>query len=502
MIGTASILIPRPAAGPQLRKETYRTTDIVDVVQDLVNGYAHETEQFAKQFSRDKAGLKRLFNWVYRNFRYQEDPAGAQLVQTPAHLNHTRVGDCKSFTIFISSVLQNMGIDHKIRYAGYGTRDYRHVYPVAVLNKREIPLDVVWKVQEGGHFAGEKPYTKKKDYNVQGLFQLGSTSSADMFSQIGGIDWNQPEDVILGQLERAIPLSEIEATAASMPAVDPRNDVTKMTMGETERMIWEDRMRILSNLSKNSAQTAQYTDAARAIRQGSLAGIGSLANNPLGQQVEDILKKTRRMNQPAFPPFTIDIPTPPQVGFFKKIGNFFKKVGKAVGDVFKGLVNWVFKGMGKAMGPFFIYRFLKRNVIKSKNIKGRLAQQDKSYRFIQKIGKFDDSQLQGLMLNGILEKTGKTPEQFAREGGVPQIGAFPAIIAAISSVIQVITKIASVFKKKGTDAGIVDQSTMSDPSLFEEEARLHAQAAGGGGGGGFNPLYLLPLLAVPILMKK
>ena len=69
-----------------------------------------------------------------------------------------------------------------------------------------------------------------------------------MFSQIGGIDWNQPEDVILGQLERAIPLSEIEATAASMPAVDPRNDVTKMTMGETERMIWEDRMRILSNL--------------------------------------------------------------------------------------------------------------------------------------------------------------------------------------------------------------------------------------------------------------
>ena len=52
MSGSASTLIPPPAKGPQLRKEEYRTGDIMKVVQDIVRGYAHETEKFSRQFSR------------------------------------------------------------------------------------------------------------------------------------------------------------------------------------------------------------------------------------------------------------------------------------------------------------------------------------------------------------------------------------------------------------------------------------------------------------------
>lgn len=493
MIGTASYSIPAPAAGPQLRKTKYRTGDIIDVVQDIVNRYASETAVFSGKFQPTRGGLKKLFNWVDTNFVYREDPPDSQLVQTPAWLNRHKIGDCKSFTVFISSVLQNMGIDHLIRYTAYGTREFRHVYPVAILDGVEIPLDVVWKKQRGGHFGGEKKYTRKKDFKVKGLYQLGS---------IDGHMTEHRANAIIGQLETTI--AELDRHSSTLPSVDPNDDVTTWTKGDAERAIIAERFRIMSNITKHGGKRGTYADAALALEQGSIAGIGSLKGNPFGKQVEKILQRTVVMTEPAFPPFEISVPTPPEVqnprieGLFKKIGKFFKKVGKAIGRLFKKFVNWIFKGAGKAMGPFFIFQFLNKRQIKSPEIKNRIKSQEKSFDFIRRVGKFDKNQLKGLMLNGILEKTGKSPRQIAKEGGVPQIGAVAAlagiVIKAIGFVVKVIEKVASIFKRRKSDAGVIDESTMSDPSLFAEEARLQKPSSGEGDtSGGFNPIILAPL---------
>ncbi|MTB49816.1 transglutaminase domain-containing protein [Lewinella sp. W8] len=485
MSGSASTLIPPPAKGPQLRKEEYRTGDIMKVVQDIVRGYAHETEQFSRQFSRSEAGLKKLFNWVYRNFTYKEDPPGSQWVQTPAYLNRHRVGDCKSYTAFISSVLQNLGIDHYIRYAAYGTSEYRHVYPVALLDGKQIPLDVVYKVQHGGRFGEEKRYTKKKDIKVKGLYQLGS------------IDMGASEEEIIGQLKMT--LAEVEKMDAQLPAINPSRDVTKMTAGQVDNLIWADRFEILEGLTKDSTQKSEYRAAAAAMRQGDIAGIGSIRNSAIRKQVEAILKNSVKKQRPAFANFSIKIPTPAGVkGLFSGIGNFFRRVGQAIGNLFKKFVNWIFSGVGKKMGPFFIFQFLQRGKIKSPEIRSRIDAQQKSYTFIRRLGKFDDQQLKGLMLNGILERTGKSPKQIAEEEGVPQIGNLVSVvIGAIQFVVKVVEKVAGIFRRSSGDAGRIDETTMSDPSLFEEERRLQQQ---GGGAGNFNPL-LLAAAGIPFILK-
>jgi hypothetical protein len=88
---------------------------------------------------------------------------------------------------------------------------------------------------------------------------------------------------------------------------------------------------------------------------------------------------------------------------------------------------------------------------------------------------------------------------------VPQIGGLAAVVSvvvgAIKAVFNVISKIAGIFKKNKNDAGTVDQSTMSDVTLFEEEAELHRKnnPAGSGGGGGFSPLALAAL-AIPFVL--
>lgn len=484
----ATTLIPRPAKGPQLRKEDYRTNDIVRVVQDVVEGYAHETRAFSRQFAPTEAGLQRLFNWVERNFTYKEDPAGSQWVQTPAYLNQNRVGDCKSWTAFISSVLQNIGVDHLIRYAAYGTKEFRHVYPVALLGGREIPVDVVYKVQHGGRFGTEKRYTSKKDIKVKaGLYQLGSTLTLD------NIDLNGSEEAIIGQLKDT--LAYVEKIDRELPAINPNTDVTKMTAGELDRWLWADRFDILENVTTNAADKEQYRASAVAMRRGDISGIGSVQNPTLRAAVVDILQKSTAKRRAAFPDFSIAIPTPVGVGgFFGKIGDFFKKVGNAISDVFKKFVNWVFTGVGKRMGPFFIFSLLKkRNQVKSPEIRSRISAQDKTFNFIQKLGKFDPEQLKGLALNGILEQTGKTPEQLAVEGGAPQIGSVVAVVVqAITFVVQIAEKIAGIFKKDKSAAGTIDESTMSDPSLFADEAKYHRQAntTGGQGGAGSMPLLL------------
>ncbi|MEM9527565.1 MAG: hypothetical protein AAGA31_13205 [Bacteroidota bacterium] len=496
LTAVAETHIPPPRNRRTIRKRRYRTGDIIDLVQEVIRTHRKDTAEFARMFTRDKAGLRQLFDFVDDNFTYVEDTPGAQLVQTPAYLWREKQGDCKSFTVFISSVLQNLGVPHYIRYVGYGTHQYRHVYPVALLNGRETPLDVVCKKQENGRFGAEKSYTVKKDFRVEGLYKLGNSRP-----DIASID----EAAIIGQLQTT--LDQVTRATAEIPdSVMDGPDVTTMTAGELDRLIWSDRFDIYADQEAHGGRAGQYRDAAEALRNNDIAGIAGLKNDPLGRQVASILAATNQKTQPAFAPFRVEIPNPipPHLrGFFSGIGKFIKKVGRAIGDAFKKFTNWIFKGMGQKMGPFFIFTLLaKKNHFKSPQINQRTREQAKTYDFIRRLGKFDDKQLQGIMLNGVKKYTGKSPQQIAKEGGVDAVCAGSAVIGtvikAISFVVQVVKKIVGIFKKRA-DTGTIDETTMSDPTLFEEEARLRNPPPGAASGG-FTPLTLAAL-AIPFILK-
>jgi len=450
-----------------LRKRRYNTDDIISVVQEVIDTDHDDTSEFSRMFPANMAGLRSLYDFVLHTFTYVEDPSANQWIQTPSFLMYTKRGDCKSYTVFISSILRNMGIRHKIRYVSYGGNKYTHVYPVAIINAREIPMDVVWKKQDGGPFGREKQYTKKKDYIVEGLYKLGNT-------QLNGIGSS---------------VEELKRTMADVPdsIVDAGpGDVTKMSVGQLDKFLWEDRFLIWADKEANPHKRAQYKDAALALQQGSLSGIGSLRADPLGIQVQQILTRSVTNNQPAFKPFTIEIPNPAISGFFKDVGKFFKKVVDTVGDLFKKFVNWIFKTAGKAMAPYFIFMFLKKTLIKSKEVKRRREAQEKSFDFIVKKGKLDQGQLMGVVINGIKEQTGKSPQEIITEAGAGHLAGLPAlipiVIKAIGFVVQVITKIVGIFKNNKSEAGDINQGNMSDPTLLEEERPQETTTGGNGGG--------------------
>ena len=79
-----------------------------------------------------------------KNIQYVEDGEAAQIIQEPARLNATRRGDCKSFSLFIASVLVCHRVRFSLMYVHYPDTFSNHVYPVAHLAEGEIIVDAVW----------------------------------------------------------------------------------------------------------------------------------------------------------------------------------------------------------------------------------------------------------------------------------------------------------------------------------------------------------------------
>jgi hypothetical protein len=104
---------------------------------------------------------KKIFDYLKNQITYKADGADQQ-VRVPSGLIRTRQGDCKSYSVFTSAVLTNLGIPHKLVYASYDPADSTPTHIYVVTNKGCI-IDAVY-----GKFNAEKKASNKKykDMNI------------------------------------------------------------------------------------------------------------------------------------------------------------------------------------------------------------------------------------------------------------------------------------------------------------------------------------------------
>ena len=457
------------------------TQDIVRVVVDVEKSHRHELKAFSRIFLPTKAGLKALWEFVKYNIEYQEDPDPYQYVQTPAHLWATRKGDCKSFTVFICAVLHNLGIPYQIKFVSYHKRNKNvtHVYPVAVLEGEEIILDAVWHSFNQEKVPYYHPIKINRMAQVYKLSGVGAASAVKTYEQ------------------------EIDQILASIPdsvIYDGPGDITQMTAGEFER--WQ-----TSQLWDARAQTAapqqaeQLRAAAKALRRGSVAGIGAL-DDAYADSVNKILVQTKLKAKPAFEPLDLMV----AAGIRGGVADFFKNLGAKVKEAWSKIVNWVFKGPAREVGPYFLFLFTSSGEQKGEVAK-RLVQQTKVFGWLEKVGKFDRGQLMREFAAGIVDKFGKTPTEIiaeAKAGIVPGVGSIsrsafigtPFLVVAVSAIrtlIEIIQKVSALFKKDGKDAGEIREQYASDPALLKAQQETTKPPAQGEGSGMTTPLLLAAL---------
>lgn len=123
---------------------------------------------FTRRFARNLRGkndlvtLRNVWSFVKENIRYKRDEPGAEVVKSPGELWDDKVGDCKSFSVMIGSLLGNLGYDYKYRVAFYNpdAPEQGHIYPVAILKDgTEVIVDAVYT-----RFNAEAKYWKAYDY--------------------------------------------------------------------------------------------------------------------------------------------------------------------------------------------------------------------------------------------------------------------------------------------------------------------------------------------------
>ena len=137
--------------------------DLQRAIEAAIPGAVVQMKVKANEFKgkTEAETCKKIFDYLKNQINYKAD-GSEQMVKLPSGLIRTRQGDCKSYSVFTSAVLTNLGIPHKLVYASYDPSDSTPTHIYVVTNKGCI-IDAVY-----GKFNAEKQASNKKykDMNI------------------------------------------------------------------------------------------------------------------------------------------------------------------------------------------------------------------------------------------------------------------------------------------------------------------------------------------------
>ena len=461
-----------------LRFQDGNTVDIQKVIFEVNSDKIwRDTEVLSQRFAKTKSGLNDLWRFVKHKIRYEEDPDGVQYIKYPARLWADKKGDCKSFTLFIVSVLQNLGIKYTIRFTSYkkGSRIVTHVYPVAHLDGEDIILDAVWY-----YFNSEKKYAYKEDFK----FKKNMATIYKLSDDVGGNKNRMRSSRKRGGQPRSLEntLRACVGSTAAIPDAVLQNDVTRMTEAQFYDFLG---YRKVSGI--NAAFDTNLAFAAPTFNFDTASVHGFDTEGEVGK----LFKKKKPAGQPVNPngpkpPMAVQ-PVPASAPKAKKknvVRKVLDKAGAALKKAWAKLTNFLFKGALQAAAPFFLFTFLKKNV--SPAIAAKTKAQNKILNFICKVAKIDRAKIDAALRQGIFKKYGKQPEQMLNAAakstvaGTEGVGFVTAVMAALPAVIEIVKKIAAFFKKSTADLPKADEKSASDLDALAKatQATGESQPAG------------------------
>jgi hypothetical protein len=174
--------------------------DIRDLLVKLVPKAKAQMATFAQKFKgrNPQETCKNIFDYIKSNFTYVAD-GGEQIIKLPSALLRKKVGDCKSYSLFTASILENLKIPYKFVYTSYSANPIpQHVY---VVTENGCIIDVVY-----GIFNQEKKPTYKYTQDMNVRYMSGISGNCDCDSQMGKV-------TIISKDKRQAAAAQVKATA-------------------------------------------------------------------------------------------------------------------------------------------------------------------------------------------------------------------------------------------------------------------------------------------------
>lgn len=150
-----------------------RSADLADTLE-LIPKVVKETKADTVKIGKLLKGKTKLetcrniWHFVYDHIPYRRDEKGKEQIRRPSRSwfeRKTRKDgspggvDCDCYTVFISSILSNLGINHSLRVTKNNKDYFQHIYPIVPTTKgKHLTLDCVVDT-----FNYEAPYKEKID---------------------------------------------------------------------------------------------------------------------------------------------------------------------------------------------------------------------------------------------------------------------------------------------------------------------------------------------------
>lgn len=139
--------IPVPPGQITRNISNANNSNIIETIHDTYLEHRDQMAPIAADFRGNTIleTCRNIHDWVSNpnNIKYVKDLDPSQDVKSPANFFHSKTGDCKSYSVFVASILYNLGIKPGFTYASYdGTDIPSHVYVSAEAENGEtIILD-------------------------------------------------------------------------------------------------------------------------------------------------------------------------------------------------------------------------------------------------------------------------------------------------------------------------------------------------------------------------
>lgn len=451
--------IPQPEGKETVLKEDGDTSDIIKAVLAGIKKDRGSLDAFVRQLRRThverlsfdpKRFCAELWAWVKARINYLEDPGGRQRVKSPAALYDTRHGDCKSMTVFVATVLHAAGIDHFIRFAAYQPGPVTHVYAVARIDGKEVPVDTVWKA-----FGAEKNYRTKKDYPMTKI------------SRVSGADEDKildlPADLDLTDAEMQLHIAKANKIAR-MSRVVAVNGIGRAS----DRYGAE--IDAIDDLIAHARNSRALDQVGALIEQGeyaAVAGIGAAQRAERRKRRDDKIQAGGQK---------------PRGGKARELVEKVKAAGgkalKVAAKVATAPQRLAAKGLLEVTlpkaAPYFLYLF-----VNDPKLIGMLPEAARSKRkkseavanfVVEGIG-MKRAHFMGIVRAGIIKQLGKDPEKVIAAQLQGKVAGIGAVLAVIQFVIELIQKVAKLVGKKGPDVEEKDAPAGSDMATATAEVR-------------------------------
>ncbi len=298
--------------------------DTLAQMEKVVKGTLNQTKDISKllQAGSIPGTAKNIWDFLYNHVQYKRDKAGVEQLREPARTwKNRRSGvDCDCYSIFISSILTNLGITHAFRMTKY-KGDWQHVYVI-------VPLNQTAKVVKSRHkyvvidpvvdrFDYEVPFSQKHDHFMKMPIQL--LNGIDPSTINGGITTS-----LAGQINNAtfgVEFDGLEGLADQVALSGLGETVDDLIQGH--KMLEDGFLRAIKQHLINTKKIVEGNPLSvqgEEDPQQFLARLELLINNfddaEVRNRILDDLAETEGLSG-------LD-------GFFKKLKRTFQKVGRVV----------------------------------------------------------------------------------------------------------------------------------------------------------------------------